>query len=282
LFGLLHIRLKRSFHFLGAMTAPHTVILFCVLSPAVITASTVQFAQSAAISVDHTGSKMSLQEHANRISPELKPESDTKFFKKDYPDDLRPGVTKRFGFSHPYPAVQDSEDYARDFLKDENNDVGEWKAQMEYDSLRSKLQREYSDVISSEKNDAKAKKEFGEAQNAQKKAEQEEAQAEQKAEAARKRVRETADASKRLEDEIQDAIAKVEAEIKDLDGCKEKLAVARQQLKELMATKNSSKLNTEKQWQFMTLWRHPRSNGLRISRRSLQRESKKPEKLLTR
>jgi len=74
-----------------------------------------------------------------------------------------------------------------------------------------------------------------------KKAEQEEAQAEQKAEAARKRVRETADASKRLEDEIQDAIAKVEAEIKDLDGCKEKLAVARQQLKELMATKKAAR-----------------------------------------
>jgi len=233
----LHIRPKRRFHLLGAMIAAHIVVLLCALSPAVAAASAVQLARGAAVAAGHASSKTGSQERANRTNPELKPESDAKFFKKDYPDDLRPGVTKRFGFTHPYPAVQDSEDYARDFVKDENNDGGEWKAQMEYDNLRSKLQREYSDVIASEKNDAKEKHEFEEAQNANKKAEQEKAQAEQKAEAARKRARETADALKRFEDEIQDAINKVEAEIKDLEGCKEKLAVARQQLKELMATK---------------------------------------------
>merc|ERR1712196_536910 len=42
-------------------------------------------------------------------------------------------------FDHPYPAVQDSSDYDRDYVKDENSDGGRWQAQMEYDTLRSKI-----------------------------------------------------------------------------------------------------------------------------------------------
>lgn len=75
------------------------------------------------------------------ISPKLDPESSDKFFKKDYPFDKRP-VADPFHFKHPYPVVQDSGDYDRDFVKDENSDNGNWKAQETYDRLRTKLRRE--------------------------------------------------------------------------------------------------------------------------------------------
>merc|ERR1719345_727425 len=75
-----------------------------------------------------------------KINPELDPTSDTKFFKKDYPDDDRsPPVHK---WSHPYPTVQDSDHYDKDYVADENEDGGYWKAQMEYDELGSRVQKE--------------------------------------------------------------------------------------------------------------------------------------------
>ena len=46
---------------------------------------------------------------------------------------------KYYVFNHPYPAVQDSNDFDFDFVKDENSDGGRWAAQMEYDTLRSKI-----------------------------------------------------------------------------------------------------------------------------------------------
>merc|ERR1719230_1077348 len=68
------------------------------------------------------------------ISPELDPKSDKTFFGKDYPDDHR--VVTPHHFEHPFPVVQKSDDYDKDYVKDENADGGEWAAQMEYDQLR--------------------------------------------------------------------------------------------------------------------------------------------------
>jgi len=48
-------------------------------------------------------------------------------------------------FDHPYPAVQDTDDYDKDYVKDENDDGGEWTAQQEYDALRSKLEKLQAD-----------------------------------------------------------------------------------------------------------------------------------------
>merc|ERR1719458_1841664 len=62
------------------------------------------------------------------ISPKLDPESDKVFF------------------GHPYPAVQDTNEFDRDYVKDENNDGGEWKAQMDYDLLRTKLSKAQDDM----------------------------------------------------------------------------------------------------------------------------------------
>merc|ERR1719327_512900 len=61
---------------------------------------------------------------------------------KDYPFDKRSITDEHYVFDHPYPAVQDSGDFDKDFVKDENSDGGRWNAQMEYDSLRSKIRRE--------------------------------------------------------------------------------------------------------------------------------------------
>jgi len=72
-----------------------------------------------------------------RINPELHPESDKVFFRKDFPHDMSP--TPMHKFDHPFPIVQDSEDYDKDYVKDENADGGEWAEQEKYDRLRSKL-----------------------------------------------------------------------------------------------------------------------------------------------
>jgi len=76
-----------------------------------------------------------------RISPTLEPASSKKFFKKDFPSDNRPKVDV-LHFKHPYPAVQDSGEFDTDFVKDENSDNGNLKAQQEYDRLRHKLAKE--------------------------------------------------------------------------------------------------------------------------------------------
>merc|ERR1712226_1828093 len=79
------------------------------------------------------------------ISPELKPAADKVFFKKDYPSDNQPKADP-FHFAHPYPVVQDSGDFDKDFVKDENKDNGNWEAQDKYDRLRSKLAKEKRDL----------------------------------------------------------------------------------------------------------------------------------------
>merc|ERR1719215_648144 len=83
------------------------------------------------------------------ISPELHPESHKTFFDKDYPDDHRGGVGHAFP-NELYPRLQGSNKYDEDYVKDENDDSGEWKAQHEYDELRAKLQREKYDLARAE------------------------------------------------------------------------------------------------------------------------------------
>merc|ERR1719272_35814 len=53
---------------------------------------------------------------------------------------------KNFHFNHPYPAVQDSEDFDTNFVKDENSDGGKWQAQMDYDVFRNKVRQAENDL----------------------------------------------------------------------------------------------------------------------------------------
>lgn len=91
------------------------------------------------------------------LSPPVKTSS-KKFFDKDYTWDKRPAVDV-LHFKHPYPVVQDSDDFDRDFVKDENKDNGEFLAQTEYDRLRHKLAKEKAKVTKATESMKKAEKE---------------------------------------------------------------------------------------------------------------------------
>merc|ERR1712113_164245 len=122
----------------------------------------------------------------SRISPELHPKSSEKFMKKDYPADNRPEAKGMKGMARPYPTLQNKNGFAADFVEDENSDHGEWKFQIEYDTLRHKLQK---DKESTEKAYAKKQeelKELEEAEKDEKRAEEKTAEARHRADDARK------------------------------------------------------------------------------------------------
>jgi len=184
-----------------------------------------------------------------RISPELEPESSKKF-NKDYPDDVRPSA-KGLAFGHPYPVVQDSGAFASDFVKDENGDNGQWKAQMEYDTLRGKLRKEKAEAEKALKKKEEEMKELEEARTEEKQAEQNAAKA--NADAAKARA-EADKASKEVDaldgkdsggkksgsdGKLDAAAAKVEKETADLEKCKKELEEAKAKLKKLMEEKEA-------------------------------------------
>jgi len=80
------------------------------------------------------------------IQPSLAPKSHKKFFGKDYPDDLRPTIDAAPKWSYPYPKVQSDAKYDADYVKDENNDGGHWKAQMDYDEIKMKYIKQQAAV----------------------------------------------------------------------------------------------------------------------------------------
>merc|ERR1719498_1037213 len=82
---------------------------------------------------------------------------------KGYPEDEKYHSVKT-KFDHPYPVVQESRDYDKDYVKDENNDNGEWKAQMEYDRLRAKITEAKKGLGGLEDAAAAAQREYDEAE----------------------------------------------------------------------------------------------------------------------
>jgi len=179
-----------------------------------------------------------------RIEPELEPVSDKKFFKKDYPDDARPPQYHKF--SHPYPTVQDSDRYDKDYIKDENDDGGYWKAQMAYDSLKNKLAKEKAEMERALAKEAEEKKEFDKAKAAEAAAEKD-AEAAEKTEDEAAAARKKADAEHDQQKSALDAGAEdVEQEVKDLADCEQQLADAKARLKKLLAEKeNFEKKNAD-------------------------------------
>jgi len=183
------------------------------------------------------------------ISPELRPKSDKKFMRKDYPDDSRPEVTKyhkQYDFDHPYPIVQEDAKYDDDFVKDENNDGGEWKAQEDYDRLRIKIAKVKAEL---DKLKAKLREEEEELKDAD--------EQEKDAEAASKKAEEESDALKKVADDAQDELdhltgsaqgdaeAVVKDEMSDLAKCKEELAKAKAELEKLLKARKEADANLE-------------------------------------
>jgi len=182
------------------------------------------------------------------ISPRLEHDSDKKFFGKDYPFDKRPVADEHYVFNHPYPAVQDSGDYDADYVKDENSDGGRWKAQMEYDTLRSKIRaakeklRELKEKMEKEYEDwMKSKDKSTHASEDADKAGNEAEVARKAAEAAAKKVNDLEGHSSKegtkVGGAVGDAIKEVQKEMSDLEKCKKALAEAKRRLKELLKEK---------------------------------------------
>merc|ERR1719346_902646 len=88
-----------------------------------------------------------MAKHPGHIVPPLEDvKSDKKFFgppfPADYPHDQQPRASRRvFEKGQPYPKVQEQGFFDKDYVKDENGDGGEWKAQMDYDTARTKIDR---------------------------------------------------------------------------------------------------------------------------------------------
>jgi len=149
--------------------------------------------------------------HTAGIDPKLENvASDKGFFgppfPADYPHDSQPVLApdmvkvKRDGV---YPKVQESGFLDHDFVKDENGDGGEWKAQMEYDESRVKVSEEER---LNEKREEEAKREREALEKAKKEAEE--------ARAAADKAKKEADASEkasRAKDDAKDASEKSEA-----------------------------------------------------------------------
>lgn len=165
------------------------------------------------------------------ISPELEPVSDKKFFKADYPDDRRAPQFHKFGY--PYPTVQDTEEYDKDYVEDKNHDGGYWKAQMEYDMLKNKLVKEKQELADAIAKEIKEKNDLEKARKAELDAEHEAEHAEDMA----KKAQAKAEAADAAPVDVNAGAEKVEAEITDLEECKKQLAMAKAKLKKLLDEK---------------------------------------------
>mmetsp|Transcript_29076 Transcript_29076/g.50850 ORF Transcript_29076/g.50850 Transcript_29076/m.50850 type:complete len:359 (+) Transcript_29076:86-1162(+) len=219
---------------------------------------------SAAIS-HHSGTR--------RIAPPLDPKSHQKFFKKDYPRDKNPGVSKDFKFKHPYPVVQETHTFAKDYVKDDNGDGGKWQAQMTYDVLRQKIKKERVEAQTAQKKVGAEHAELEEAAAKKKKAEIKAAEAEKRAEEARKEAKKAKEEAAKAEQttqkvesemkaeekaetekrqakkhkEVTEAKEKVEKEMTDLAACKAELEAAKAKLKlALEANEKQHKVDGEK------------------------------------
>eukprot|EP00747_Dinoflagellata_sp_TGD_P101572 gnl/TRDRNA2_/TRDRNA2_168384_c1_seq7.p1 gnl/TRDRNA2_/TRDRNA2_168384_c1~~gnl/TRDRNA2_/TRDRNA2_168384_c1_seq7.p1 ORF type:complete len:326 (+),score=108.75 gnl/TRDRNA2_/TRDRNA2_168384_c1_seq7:102-1079(+) len=186
----------------------------------------------------------SLAVKRDAIVPELRPKSDNKFMHDDYPSDERPRENG-LAFEHPYPVVQETHNYDYDYVKDENADNGQWKAQMEYDEQRAKMHK----II---KETEAAKREMEEQHKDYLKAKEEEAIAEAIAEKAEKATGIAKGVEEDRYADVEDLRAKtkaagdeVEKEMVDLEECKKQLKEARDYLEKLLAQKAASDANKD-------------------------------------
>jgi len=181
----------------------------------------------------HTGTKI--------VPPLTDVESDKEFMGKDYPDDLRPGVRnfKRYDWDHPYPIVQEDAQYDKDYVKDENNDSGEWSAQHDYDVIRSKIAKTKSRVDDLKRRIEAMGGDIDAIRAEELAAEKAAKNAEGDADAARKNANGANGNAAKLEGEEDGAANGVKGEMSDLEKCKEELRKVEEELKRLLREKDS-------------------------------------------
>lgn len=158
------------------------------------------------------------------------------YSKTGYTKDTTPKAAK-VNFGHPFPILQEPEDYDKDFVKDVDDDHGEWKVQTEYDRARLKLAKEKDDVA---KALAREIMENDEYHNAQKNEHDAEEQA-KRATGDADRARHEADDVKTQADGVVGPRSQAERDVESakqtLEGCKAALEAAQARLKELQALK---------------------------------------------
>lgn len=172
------------------------------------------------------------------MSPQLDPKSDTKFFGKDYPHDKSPSASG-LKFDHPYPHVQDSGDFEKDYVKDENGDSGAWKSQMEYDTLRGKLRQEKKNAQEALAEEKKQQEELDKVIREKEEAYQKIEDTKDKADKIEKEQEAAEHASeeakKKQPDLPADAADDTQKAITNLEDCKEQLRKARSELSALLS-----------------------------------------------
>merc|ERR1719515_351957 len=154
--------------------------------------------------------------------PALHPVSDSKFYdgsRADYVTDERPHKDAPLHFNHPYPEVQDSHDYDKDYVKDENGDSGEFAAQEKYDHLRQHIVDQM--------------KELERLKALQKAAHDALAAHKAAAGAVHEKVPDVPPAGDLSTKEV-------EIEINDLDKCKEQLRIAREKLQKAIVERKAA------------------------------------------
>lgn len=188
------------------------------------------------------------------LSPSLNPRQDKKFFKKDYPDDLRPAVTgyhekyqKKYDFTHPYPVVQEDKHYDEDFVSDENNDGGEWRAQEEYDKARIQIAKLKAEVDRLGVKEAEAKAQLEAAQAKEDDAEAASKSAEKRSDEAKKDADKAQDKEDDLLASAKDAEAEVRKEMKQLGDCREELRQAKEALEQRTGKPDDSSSSMHKE-----------------------------------
>eukprot|EP00929_Paragymnodinium_shiwhaense_P008925 TRINITY_DN112918_c0_g1_i1.p1 TRINITY_DN112918_c0_g1~~TRINITY_DN112918_c0_g1_i1.p1 ORF type:complete len:323 (-),score=144.53 TRINITY_DN112918_c0_g1_i1:120-1088(-) len=176
--------------------------------------------------------------------PELDPKSHKQFFDKDYPSDVAHRTS--LDVDYPYPIVQTSATYDKDYTQDENNnkmDAAAWDAQLKH-------AKELSDAAAEvERLKARLDKEEAEAQSAEDKEDSErdqlakvQAKADEAAGNAKKEAPASSDSGA-----VDGMSQKVTKEVSDLDDCKKQLEDAKARLAKLQEQANEAEAEQKKQ-----------------------------------
>lgn len=188
------------------------------------------------------------RDHA-AIEPTLSPESDHIFMKHDYKHDESPHA-RDVNFGYPYPVLQDTEKYDRDYVKDENNDGGEWKAQFEFDRLRAQLQKDRAlvrETLAAEKGKKNtldiAKVKEGQAERESKEAERKAEDAQRRYDSSTKDLEELTGKQDGKQDggKIGKSVGEVNKEIADVEECEKHLREVQAKLKQLEEEREARK-----------------------------------------
>lgn len=211
--------------------------------------------------------------HAVVINPKLEDvSSDKKFFgppfPADYPSDARPTVSPSIAWqlkenNKPYPYLQNRKEYDEDYVKDENSDRGDWKAQFDYDEYRRKLGEEEAAVKRAREKADKEGKDQSDAEKALSDAEKAAKDAKDALDGANKDKdgadkdgdgtggdglsAEEKEKLETLRKKVADAIDNLEKEKKEFEECKKNLEKAKKELDDAKAAHDAYEAQLQSQ-----------------------------------